>query len=149
LRYWSIPCIVLTLHLQTHLFGSLKQDLKGRRFNMDQQLYVTVDLLLVSQPKTFYFEVIKEIVRWWPKCIVKQGDYVEILCSCKIVFLNMRLTVRINIDSPSYNNHVQQIVKRREPNGQQGKQCRKASEKWLCLSMMFLDAFIYTISTTF
>ena len=23
LRYWSIPCIVLTLHLQTHLFGPL------------------------------------------------------------------------------------------------------------------------------
>jgi hypothetical protein len=34
-EYWSIPCVVLTLHLQTHLFGSLNQVLRGRRFNMD------------------------------------------------------------------------------------------------------------------
>jgi hypothetical protein len=35
----------------------------------------------------------------------KQGDYVEKLCSCKIstlVFINMKHTLRIIIDSPSY-----------------------------------------------
>ena len=63
LRYWSIPCIVLTLHLQTHLLGPLKQALRGRRFTKDQQLDVTVRAWLVSQPKTFYSEVIKQIVR--------------------------------------------------------------------------------------
>jgi hypothetical protein len=60
---------------------------------------------LVSQPKTFYSEVIKQIVRWWTDCIVKQGDCVEKLCSCKIsaiVFLNMKHRVRIVIDSTSY-----------------------------------------------
>jgi len=34
----------------------------------------------------------------------KQGDYVEKLCSCKIstlVFINMKHTLRIIIDSPS------------------------------------------------
>ena len=39
----------------------------------------------------------------------KQGDYVEKLCSCKIstlVFINMKHTLRIIIDSPSYINHV-------------------------------------------
>jgi hypothetical protein len=104
LRYWSIPCIVLTLHLQTHLFGPLKQALRGRRFTTDQQLDVTVHAWLVCQPKTFYSEVINQIVRWWTKCIVKQEDCVEKLCSCKfsaLVFLNMKHTVRIIIDSPS------------------------------------------------
>jgi len=35
----------------------------------------------------------------------KQGDYVDKLCSCKIstlVFINMKHTLRIIIDSPSY-----------------------------------------------
>jgi hypothetical protein len=63
LSYWSIPCIVLTLHLQTHLFGPLKQALRGRRFTTDQQLDVTAHVWLVSQHKTFYSEVIKQIVR--------------------------------------------------------------------------------------
>jgi len=104
LRYWSILCLVLTLHLQTHLFGPLKQALRGRRFTTDQKLDVTVRAWLVSQPKTFYYDVIKQNVLWWTKCIVKQGDCVEKLCSCKIsaiVFINMKHTVRIIIDSPS------------------------------------------------
>jgi hypothetical protein len=112
LRYWSIPCIVLTLHLQTHLFGPLKQALRGRRITTDQQLDVTVHASLVSQPKTFYSEVIKQIVRWWTECIVKQRDCVNKLCSCKIsalVFLTMKHTVRIIIDSPSYNKNQQNV----------------------------------------
>jgi len=83
----------------------VKQDLRGRRFTTDQQLDVTVHVWLVSQPKNFYSEVIKQIVWWWTKCVVKQGDCVEKLCSCKIsalVFINMKHTVRIISDSPSY-----------------------------------------------
>jgi len=79
--------------------------LRGRLFTTDQQLDVTLHAWHVSQHKTFYSEVIKWIVRWWTKWIVKQGDCVEKLCSCKIsalVFLNMKHTVRIIIDSPSY-----------------------------------------------
>jgi len=62
LRYWNIHCIALTLHLQTHLFVPLKQGLRDRRFTTDQQLNVTVHSRLVSQPKTYYSEVIKQIV---------------------------------------------------------------------------------------
>jgi hypothetical protein len=62
LRYWSIPCIVLTLPLRTHLFGPLKQAFRGRRFTTGQQLNLTVHAWLVSQPKTFYSEGIKHIV---------------------------------------------------------------------------------------
>ena len=57
-----MPCIVLTLHLQTYLFGPLKQALRGRWFTTDQQLDVTVHVWLVCQHKTFYSEVIKQIV---------------------------------------------------------------------------------------
>ena len=112
MRYWSIPCIVLTLHLQTHLFGPLKQALKGRQFTTDQQLDVTTHAWLVYQIKTFYSEVKRQIVQWWTKCIVKQGNYVEKLSRCKIsalVFLNMKHTVRIIIDSPSYFAHLHSI----------------------------------------
>jgi hypothetical protein len=55
--------MVLTLHLQTHLFGPLNQALRGRRFTTDQQQDVTVHASLVSQPKTFHSEAIKQIVR--------------------------------------------------------------------------------------
>jgi hypothetical protein len=55
--------MVLTLPLWTHMFGPIKQALRGRRFTADQQLDVTVHAWLVSQPKTFYSEVIKQIVR--------------------------------------------------------------------------------------
>ena len=54
--------MVLTLHLQIHLFGPLKQALRGRQFTKDQELDVTVHAWLVSQPKTFYSEVITQIV---------------------------------------------------------------------------------------
>jgi hypothetical protein len=58
-----MPFVVLTLLLQTHLFGPLKQALRGRRFTTDQQPDVTVHAWLVSQPKTFFSEEIKQIVR--------------------------------------------------------------------------------------
>ena len=38
---------------------------------LDQQLDVTVHVWLVSEPKTFCSEGIKQIVRWWTKCILK------------------------------------------------------------------------------
>jgi hypothetical protein len=53
LKYWSIPCIVLTLPLRTHLFGPLQQAFRGRRFTTDQQLHVTVHVWLVCQPEIF------------------------------------------------------------------------------------------------
>jgi hypothetical protein len=61
------------------MFGPLKQALRDRRFTTDQQLDVTVHAWLVCEHKTFYSEVIKQIVRWWTKYIVKQGDCVEIV----------------------------------------------------------------------
>jgi hypothetical protein len=112
-RYGLIPCIKqITFRLL-----KFKQVLRGRRFTKDQQLDVTVHAWLVSQPNTFYSELTKQIVRWWTECTVQQGDCVKKLCSCKIpalVFLNMKHTVRINIDSPSYVNIVYIVPPLRE-----------------------------------
>jgi hypothetical protein len=71
------PLYSLELTPSDYLFGPLKQACRGRRFTTDQQLNVTVHAWLVCQPKTFYSEGIKQIVRWWTKCIVKQGDCAE------------------------------------------------------------------------
>jgi hypothetical protein len=46
-----------------HYEPESKQALRGRRLTADQQLDVTVSAWLVSQPKTFYSEGIKQIVR--------------------------------------------------------------------------------------
>ena len=38
-----------------HLFGSLKEALRGRRFTSDQELKEVVRAWLAAQPKTFFF----------------------------------------------------------------------------------------------
>jgi histone-lysine N-methyltransferase SETMAR len=60
-----------------HLFGPLKQDLRGSPFTKDQQVKETLPEWLVSQSKTFCSEGIKNNVWLWNKSIQKQGDYVE------------------------------------------------------------------------
>jgi histone-lysine N-methyltransferase SETMAR len=60
-----------------HLFGPLKQALRGCRFTTDQQLKETVYAWLVSQPITFCSEGIKKFVWRWTECVNKQEDYVE------------------------------------------------------------------------
>jgi len=61
-----------------HLFGPLKEALRGRRFTSDQELKEAVHVWFAAQPKTFFlFEGIKKLVQRWKKCIEKQGDYVE------------------------------------------------------------------------
>jgi hypothetical protein len=59
---------------------------------------------LVFHPKTFFWGN-KADCAVMDKVHFKQGDYVEKLCSCKIstiVFINMKHTLRIIIDLPSY-----------------------------------------------
>ena len=60
-----------------HLFGPLKEVLRGCRFSSDQELKEAVQAWLVAQPKTFFAEGIKKLVQRWKKCIEMQGDYVE------------------------------------------------------------------------
>ena len=63
-----------------HLFGSLKEALRDRRFTSDQEVMEAVHDWLVAQPKTFFSEGFRKLVQRWTKCIQKQGDYVDKLC---------------------------------------------------------------------
>lgn len=60
-----------------HLFGPLKEALRGRRFTSEQELKEAVHEWLAARPKTFFFEGIQKLLQRWKKCVEKQGDYVE------------------------------------------------------------------------
>ena len=88
-----------------HLFGPLKEALRGRRFTTDQELKEAVHAWLAAQPKIFFSEGIKKLVQQWKKYIEKQGDYVEKWCYYKVpIFIEIKTVyiLRIIIDSPTY-----------------------------------------------
>jgi len=60
-----------------HLFGPLKNVLRGRRFSCDNDVKAVVHQWLRVQPKTFFADGIKKLVGCCEKCIAKQGDYME------------------------------------------------------------------------
>jgi hypothetical protein len=61
-----------------HLFGPLKEALRGRRISCDDDdVKAAVHQWLCAQPKTFFSDGIKKLVGRWEKCIAKQGDYLE------------------------------------------------------------------------
>ena len=60
-----------------HLFGPLKNALRGHQFSTDKEVREAVHKWLHNQPKTFFLEGIRKIVDCWTKCIEKEGDYVE------------------------------------------------------------------------
>ena len=60
-----------------HLFGPLKEALRGRRFSCDDYVKAAVHQWLRAQPKTFFADGIKKLAGCWEKCIAKQGDYIE------------------------------------------------------------------------
>jgi histone-lysine N-methyltransferase SETMAR len=60
-----------------HLFGPLRDALRGRHFANDKELKEVVHAWLVTQPKTFFSEGIQKLVSRWTKCVAKEGDYVE------------------------------------------------------------------------
>ena len=59
-----------------HLFGPLKNNLRGRRFAADDDVKQAVHDWLRSQPQTFFSNGIKKLTDRWAKCIEK-GDYIE------------------------------------------------------------------------
>jgi histone-lysine N-methyltransferase SETMAR len=60
-----------------HLSGPLTEALGGRRFQCDEDIKNAVHQRLRAQPKTFYYDGIKQLVGRWEKCVKKQDDYVE------------------------------------------------------------------------
>ena len=55
-----------------HLFGPLKNALRGRRFSTDKEVQEAVHKWLRDQPKSFFLERIRKLVDRWTKCIEKE-----------------------------------------------------------------------------
>jgi hypothetical protein len=63
--------------LDYHMFGTLKEALRGRRFAIDDEVKDVVHTWLRSQPKTFFADGIRKLVNLNTICIEKRGDHVE------------------------------------------------------------------------
>ena len=60
-----------------HLFGPLKEHLRGQRFADDNEVMSVVQTWLLATPKSFYLAGIHNLVDRWTTCVARQGDYVE------------------------------------------------------------------------
>ena len=60
-----------------HLFGPMKEHLRGQKFADDDEVMEAVQSWLKATPKSFLLEGIRKLVDRWTKCVAKRGDYVE------------------------------------------------------------------------
>ena len=60
-----------------HLFGPMKEHLRGQKFADDDEVMEAVQSWLRATPKSFFLEGICKLVERWAKCVAKQGDYVK------------------------------------------------------------------------
>lgn len=60
-----------------HVFRKLKSDMKGKRFNDDEEVKAAVMTWLDEQTLNFWKEGILKCQERWEKCISIDGDYVE------------------------------------------------------------------------
>ena len=60
-----------------HLFGPMKEHLRGQKFAGDDEVMEAVQSWLKATTKSFFLEGIRKLVGRWTKCVAKQGDYVE------------------------------------------------------------------------
>ncbi|UYV70518.1 hypothetical protein LAZ67_7003388 [Cordylochernes scorpioides] len=59
------------------LFGLLKKELKGKRFDSDEDVQKVVQYYFHKLPKSAYKEGIYKLPERWRRCIESQGDYFE------------------------------------------------------------------------
>ena len=60
-----------------HLFGVLKDPLRGRHFGNESELKSAVNEVVKGMSKEWFEAGTKKIVGRWKRCIDLQGDYVE------------------------------------------------------------------------
>uniref|UniRef100_A0A1B6KN91 Tc1-like transposase DDE domain-containing protein n=1 Tax=Graphocephala atropunctata TaxID=36148 RepID=A0A1B6KN91_9HEMI len=60
-----------------HLFGCLKEDLRGKHFQSNEEVKNQVQKWLRDQPKEFYAKGIYKLAERWEQYISVGGDYVE------------------------------------------------------------------------
>ncbi|UYV67275.1 hypothetical protein LAZ67_5000104 [Cordylochernes scorpioides] len=59
------------------LFGQLKKELKGKRFDSDEDVQKVVQEYFHTLPKSAYKEGIYKLPERWRRCIESQGVYFE------------------------------------------------------------------------
>ena len=59
------------------LFSKLKKELRGQRYDDDDELMLAVEGFCKGHDSAFYCEGLEALPRRWTKCIESQGDYVE------------------------------------------------------------------------
>ena len=59
------------------LFSKLKKELRGQRYDDDDELMLAVEGFCKGHDSPFYREGLEALPRRWTKCIESQGDYVE------------------------------------------------------------------------
>ena len=60
-----------------HLFGPMKEHLRGQKFADDDEVMEAVQSWLKATLESFFLEGIRKLVDRRTKCVAKQGDYVE------------------------------------------------------------------------
>jgi len=60
-----------------HLFGPLKNTLRGRKFADDDDVKGAVNDWLRNQTKNFFSGGIKKFTDFWAKCIQNKENYIE------------------------------------------------------------------------
>lgn len=60
-----------------HLFGPMKEALRGQRFSTDGEVMTAVRSWLRSQPSSFYEAGIEALIQRWTAAVDNRGDYIE------------------------------------------------------------------------
>jgi hypothetical protein len=62
-----------------HMFGPVKEALRGRRFASDEEVIDAVQYWLMTQPETFFLTrlIKKKLVKRWNRCVEVEGDFSE------------------------------------------------------------------------
>ena len=60
-----------------HLFGPMKEHLRGHKFADDDEIMEAVQSWLKATPKSFFLEGIRKLVDRWTKCVAKRGTVSE------------------------------------------------------------------------
>jgi histone-lysine N-methyltransferase SETMAR len=61
-----------------HVFGPMKEALRGRRLSSDKEVIGAVQNWLKTQANKFFFpDGIKSRMKRWNRCVEVEGDYVE------------------------------------------------------------------------
>ena len=62
-----------------HVFRSLKNLLRGQRFDCDEEVVHAINDWFKVQDKKFFVDGVNSLVHRWGKCVALEGDYIEIL----------------------------------------------------------------------